>query len=337
MERLLAYQDREATVRLAAGDRSEILRLRRRVDPRAGARVPPSHPALSGRRERQHGELLYRVEGAVRLQANGRSGLDVSVSHRPGHRERPDRRHADLREPLSRWLARNPRAAARQHVRERARLLLAFSTNRWHSNAPSRRSFLGRHLPPWHCPAPRSAPGCWIARCSRPSSASEASSVLLVLGIPPPVQGPRGHFARPSSRSFPISSGRHDERTGRIAKDAFSLTSKDCHQCRVRIHDRLRMAALRRRVDSTTTTSASRPLFNDRVDGGLPPVPTGLEIPEGNKPFFVGHAFGTLNYICLPSATCAGREGLDARSVRRPICSIVTPGRSRRISSARIR
>ncbi len=34
-----------------------------------------------------------------------------------------------------------------------------------------------------------------------------------------------------------------------------------------------------------------------------PPVPTDLEVPEGNKLFFVGHAFGTQNYICLPSAT----------------------------------
>jgi hypothetical protein len=39
----------------------------------------------------------------------------------------------------------------------------------------------------------------------------------------------------------------------------------------------------------------------DRVR--VPPVPTDIEVPEGNKLFLVGHAFGTQNYICLPSAT----------------------------------
>ena len=31
-----------------------------------------------------------------------------------------------------------------------------------------------------------------------------------------------------------------------------------------------------------------------------PPVPHGLEVEEGNKPFFEGHGIGTQNYICLP-------------------------------------
>ena len=31
-----------------------------------------------------------------------------------------------------------------------------------------------------------------------------------------------------------------------------------------------------------------------------PAVPPGLEVPEGNEAFRVGHAFGTQNYICLP-------------------------------------
>jgi len=34
-----------------------------------------------------------------------------------------------------------------------------------------------------------------------------------------------------------------------------------------------------------------------------PSVPGDLEVPPGNKAFLVGHAFGTQNYICLPSAT----------------------------------
>jgi hypothetical protein len=34
-----------------------------------------------------------------------------------------------------------------------------------------------------------------------------------------------------------------------------------------------------------------------------PPVPAGIEVPAGNKAFLVGHAYGTQNYICLPSGT----------------------------------
>jgi hypothetical protein len=55
-------------------------------------------------------------------------------------------------------------------------------------------------------------------------------------------------------------------------------------------------------VLGTTMTGASD-RDNDRDRGGPPPVPTGIEVPEGNRLFFVGHAFGTQNYICLPSAT----------------------------------
>jgi hypothetical protein len=34
-----------------------------------------------------------------------------------------------------------------------------------------------------------------------------------------------------------------------------------------------------------------------------PPVPTNLEVLAGNKPFLLGHATGTQNYICLPEGT----------------------------------
>jgi Protein of unknown function (DUF3455) len=40
-----------------------------------------------------------------------------------------------------------------------------------------------------------------------------------------------------------------------------------------------------------------------RADEIAPPsVPSDLVVPSGNKPFLVGHAFGTQNYVCLPSA-----------------------------------
>ena len=37
--------------------------------------------------------------------------------------------------------------------------------------------------------------------------------------------------------------------------------------------------------------------------GTPPPVPTTIQVPAGNKLFLVGHAIGTQNYTCQPSAT----------------------------------
>jgi hypothetical protein len=36
-----------------------------------------------------------------------------------------------------------------------------------------------------------------------------------------------------------------------------------------------------------------------------PSVPFNITVPEGNRAFLVGHAVGTQNYVCLPSATSA--------------------------------
>jgi hypothetical protein len=33
----------------------------------------------------------------------------------------------------------------------------------------------------------------------------------------------------------------------------------------------------------------------------LPPLPSDLEVPAGHRPFLLGHATGTQNYMCLPS------------------------------------
>jgi hypothetical protein len=41
-----------------------------------------------------------------------------------------------------------------------------------------------------------------------------------------------------------------------------------------------------------------------------PAVPAGLEAPAGFKPFLVGHAVGTQNYICAPAATMTGADWL---------------------------
>jgi hypothetical protein len=44
-----------------------------------------------------------------------------------------------------------------------------------------------------------------------------------------------------------------------------------------------------------------------------PDVPPELKVDEGNHPFLVGHAFGTQNYVCAPSA-----NGVACPSRRRP-------------------
>ena len=44
-----------------------------------------------------------------------------------------------------------------------------------------------------------------------------------------------------------------------------------------------------------------QPAYADTITP--PPVPTNIQVPAGNKLFLVGHAVGTQNYICVPSAT----------------------------------
>jgi hypothetical protein len=46
------------------------------------------------------------------------------------------------------------------------------------------------------------------------------------------------------------------------------------------------------------TVSLPQPARADHVTP--PPVPTQIQVPEGNTAFLVGHADGTQNYICLP-------------------------------------
>lgn len=50
-----------------------------------------------------------------------------------------------------------------------------------------------------------------------------------------------------------------------------------------------------------STVSLSQPAHADPVTP--PPVPADIEVPAGNEAFLVGHAVGTQNYICLPSAS----------------------------------
>ena len=51
------------------------------------------------------------------------------------------------------------------------------------------------------------------------------------------------------------------------------------------------------------TVSLPQPAHADQVTP--PPVPANIQVPAGNKAFLVGHAVGTQNYVCLPSASSA--------------------------------
>ena len=48
------------------------------------------------------------------------------------------------------------------------------------------------------------------------------------------------------------------------------------------------------------TVSLSQPAFAGQVT--RPSVPANIEVPAGNEAFLVGHALGTQNYVCRPSA-----------------------------------
>jgi hypothetical protein len=51
------------------------------------------------------------------------------------------------------------------------------------------------------------------------------------------------------------------------------------------------------------TGALPQPAHADRVTP--PPVPDNIQVPAGNKAFLEGHAVGTQNYICRPSASSA--------------------------------
>src|SRR6266478_7382589 len=44
-----------------------------------------------------------------------------------------------------------------------------------------------------------------------------------------------------------------------------------------------------------------------------PPVPDTIAVPAGNSPYFVGHAFGSQGYTCLPTNTGAPAWNPTAR------------------------
>lgn len=51
----------------------------------------------------------------------------------------------------------------------------------------------------------------------------------------------------------------------------------------------------------TSTAAWAQPAAGGRVH--VPPVPSNLEVPAGHVAFLAAHAWGTQNYICLPTAS----------------------------------
>jgi hypothetical protein len=62
---------------------------------------------------------------------------------------------------------------------------------------------------------------------------------------------------------------------------------------------RIRLIACVTALGMAFTIALPRAAHADTVTP--PPVPTNLQVPAPNQAFLVGHAFGTQNYVCLPS------------------------------------
>lgn len=70
---------------------------------------------------------------------------------------------------------------------------------------------------------------------------------------------------------------------------------------RVRAFD---LAVMTLSVIGAIAVSLPQPAHADDVTP--PRVPADLQVPAGNRAFLVGHAFGTQDYVCLPSSTGTG-------------------------------
>lgn len=50
-----------------------------------------------------------------------------------------------------------------------------------------------------------------------------------------------------------------------------------------------------------SSTASAQPASGERLE--VPPVPPNLEVPAGHVPYLATRAFGTQNYVCLPTAS----------------------------------
>jgi hypothetical protein len=64
---------------------------------------------------------------------------------------------------------------------------------------------------------------------------------------------------------------------------------------------RLRLMVCLAALAAAFTVSRPQPAHADHVTP--PPMPSNIQVPDGNKAFLEGHAIGTQDYICLPSSS----------------------------------
>jgi hypothetical protein len=70
-----------------------------------------------------------------------------------------------------------------------------------------------------------------------------------------------------------------------------------------KIHTRARIVLMTLATAIVVTLTVALPKAAAYDDVTPPPVPTNLQVPDGNTAFLIGHAYGAQNYICLPSGT----------------------------------
>ena len=76
---------------------------------------------------------------------------------------------------------------------------------------------------------------------------------------------------------------------------------KNCNGSKGRNTSRILPTACATALAAAFAVALPQPAYADDVTA--PPVPANIKVPAGNEAFLVGHAVGTQNYVCLPSAT----------------------------------
>lgn len=76
---------------------------------------------------------------------------------------------------------------------------------------------------------------------------------------------------------------------------------RNCNTRARRYTRRIRHIVCATALAAASTVSLAHGHHGDEIKP--PPVPANIQVPPGNRPFFVGHAVGTQNYVCLPSGT----------------------------------
>src|SRR5262249_15596127 len=76
---------------------------------------------------------------------------------------------------------------------------------------------------------------------------------------------------------------------------------KNCNASENQTMYRILLIACATALAVAFTVALPQPAHADDVPPS--PVPSNIEVPEGNTAFLVGHGVGTQNYICLPSGT----------------------------------